>query len=30
MPPCDDEGPREVKVHSLRFWRRNGAVGPKS
>ena len=30
MPWNDDQGPREVKVQSLRFWRRNGAVGPKS
>ena len=30
MPWCDDQGPREVEVHSLRFWRRNRAVCPKS
>ena len=30
IPWSDDQGPREVKVHRLRFWRRNGAVGPKS
>ena len=30
MPLNDDQEPREVRVHSLRFWRRNGAVGPKS
>ena len=29
MPLEDDQGPREVRVHSLRFWRRNGAVGQK-
>ena len=30
VPLNNDQEPREVKVHSLRFWRCNGAVGPKS
>ena len=26
VPLNDDQEPREVRVHSLRFWRRKGAV----
>ena len=30
VPWNTDQRPREVKAHSLRFWHRNGVVGPKS